>query len=86
MSTRNRITTTILATLLGVSALGSVALASSLDASQLQAIRVSAEQAGVLFGAEDIDQGADLQRIDMLGVERQPLVGERGCDAFMHGA
>ena len=39
--------------------------------------RVGAQQAGVLLGAEDVDQGADLQRIDVLGVERQALVGQR---------
>ena len=63
MSTRNRITTTILATLLSASALGSVALASSLDASQLQAIRVSAEQA--LVTAELQVQGSKAVELEL---------------------
>ena len=33
--------------------------------------RVGAEQAGIAFGAEHVDQGAGIDRIDMLGIEGQ---------------
>ena len=38
--------------------------------------RIGAEQRGVRIIAEDIDQRARIDRIDMLGVERQPGMGE----------
>ena len=47
---------------------------------------VGAEQAGILLGPEDVHERADLQRIDVLGVEGQALVGQGGCDAFVHRA
>ena len=36
--------------------------------------RVGAQQACILLGAEDVDQGAGVHGVDMLGVERQPGV------------
>ena len=46
--------------------------------------RVGAEQAGILLGPEDVDQRSHLQRIDMLGVEGQALVGQGPGDPLMH--
>jgi len=36
--------------------------------------RVGAQEAGVLLGPEDVDQGSDVQRFDMLGVEGEAPV------------
>ena len=45
--------------------------------------RVGAEQAGVGIVAEDVDQRAGIDRIDMLGVERQAGAGEPVGDPGM---
>ena len=45
--------------------------------------RVGAEQGGVRIVAEDVDQRAGVDRIDMLGVERQAVAGEPVGDAGM---
>ena len=37
---------------------------------------VGAEQAGARIVAEDVDQSAGVDRVDMLGVERKPGPGE----------
>jgi hypothetical protein len=43
--------------------------------------RIGAEQRGARIVAEDVDQRAGVDRIDMLGVERQPGAGEPVRDA-----
>jgi hypothetical protein len=48
--------------------------------------RIGAEQRGARLVAEDIDQRARIDRIDMLRVERQPLAGEPIGDARMDRA
>ena len=45
--------------------------------------RVGAEQRGARIVAEDVDQRAGVDRIDMLGVERQPGAGEPVGDPGM---
>jgi hypothetical protein len=37
---------------------------------------IGAEQRGARIVAEDIDQRAGVDRIDMLGIERQPVAGQ----------
>src|SRR3546814_19888721 len=44
---------------------------SDVCSSDLVAQRIGAEQRGVGFGAEDIDERAGVERVDMLGIERQ---------------
>ncbi|MNK72777.1 hypothetical protein D3C87_922610 [compost metagenome] len=46
---------------------------------------VGAKQAAILFGAEDVDKGADLQRIDVLGVERDARLGQVRAQALIDG-
>src|SRR3546814_2127871 len=48
------------------------------------AYRVGAEQAGVALGAEDVDQGGEVEAVDMLRIERQPRLVERRGDAAVH--
>jgi hypothetical protein len=45
--------------------------------------RVGAQQRGARIVAEDVDQRARIDRIDMLGIERQPGAGEAVGDAAM---
>src|SRR5437899_1480443 len=40
----------------------------------------------MLLGAEDVDQGGGIHAADMLGVERQARLLQRGRDALVHGA
>ncbi len=47
---------------------------------------VGAEQAGVGIIAEDVDQSAGVDRVNMLGVERQARAGEPVGDAGVDGA
>jgi hypothetical protein len=48
--------------------------------------RIGAEQRGAQIVAEDIDQGAGVDRVDMLGVERQAGARQPVRDAGMNGA
>ncbi len=45
---------------------------------------IGAEQRGVWIGAEDVDEGTGVERIDMLGIEREArtreAVGDTGMD------
>jgi hypothetical protein len=48
--------------------------------------RIGAQQAGVGIVAEDVDQRARVDRVDMLGIERQAKARHPVGDAAMHGA
>ena len=48
--------------------------------------RVGAEQAGILLGAEDVDQRRGRHRVDMLGQQQQAARFERRGDPLVHGA
>ncbi len=45
--------------------------------------RIGAEQAGMLVLAEDVDQGSGVERVSMLGIERQARFLQRRGDAGM---
>ena len=48
--------------------------------------RIGAEQRGVRIGTEDVDEGAGVERIDMLGIERQSGAREAVSDAGVDDA
>ena len=54
----------------------------------LQQVRaqIVLEAAGVLLGAKDVDQGAGVHHVDMLGEQLDAGVGQRFGDALVHGA